>query len=96
MHEGHPPALDLDGPHPPICSHGPVGPSPLLAQREKTIDVDVGPGRGLVTVLAGVVLAQEHTVEICIETQMVAILGAETQNTQKDTKRLSKLSPGGS
>ena len=89
MHEGHPPALDLDGPDPPICSHGPVGPSPLLAQREKTIDVDIGTGRGLVTVLPVVILAKEYAVDICVETQMVAILDAETQDTQKDDKSLA-------
>ena len=89
MHEGHPPALDLNGPNPPICSHGTVGPSPLLAQREKTIDVDIGTGRGLVAVLPVVILVEEDTVEICVETQMVAVLDAETQDTQKNDKSIA-------
>ena len=89
MHEGHPPALDLDGPDPPICSHGTVGPSPLLAQREKTVNVDVGTGRGLVTMLTVVILVEEDSVKVCVETQMVAVLDAETQDTQKDDKSIA-------
>ena len=88
MHEGHPPALDLDGPDSPVCSHGTVGPSPLLAQGEKTIDVDIGTGRGLVTMLTIVILVEEDSVEVCVKTQMVAILYAETQDTQKDDKSI--------
>ena len=89
MHEGHPPALDFDGTDPPICSHGTVGPSPLLAQREEPIDVDIGPGRGLVTMLAVVILGEEDSVEVCVKTQMVAILDAKTQDTQKDDKSIA-------
>ena len=89
MHEGHPPAHDLDGTDPPICSYCTVGPSPLLAQREEPIDVDIGPGRGLVTMLTVVILAKEYAVEICVETQMVAILDAETQDTQKNDKSIA-------
>ena len=36
-----------------------------------------------------VILAKEYAVEICVETQMVAILDAETQDTQKDDKSIA-------
>ena len=36
-----------------------------------------------------VILSKEYAVEIWVETQMVAILDAETQDTQKDDKSIT-------